>query len=168
MLCGRAMKQENQVKYIGDWISCNVLADSVAVTVSKRKGLVMQSIYETRSVVDDCRSQVCGGLTAGLDIWDMAILPMILYNSETWQDMSSQTIQELENLQIKFYKCLFAVGSGCPTPVLYLETGGMLMSHRLLLKKLLFFHHLATPPEDALPREIFDEQRRLSLPGLVQ
>ena len=84
MLCGRAIKQENQAKYIGDWISCYGLADSVAVTVSKRKGLVMQSIYKTRSVVDDCRSQVCGGLTAGLDIWDMAILPMILYNSETW------------------------------------------------------------------------------------
>ena len=42
------------------------------------------------------------------------------------------------------------------------------MSHRILLKKLLFFHHLATLPEDALARAIFDEQRRLSLPGLVQ
>ena len=98
------MKQENQAKYLGDWISCNGLADSVAVTVSKRKGLVIQSIYETRAVVDDCRSQVCGGLTAGLDIWEMAILPMVLYNAETWQDISPQTIQELENLQIKFYK----------------------------------------------------------------
>ena len=161
-------KQEKQAKYSGDWISCNGLADSVAVTVSKRKGLVMQSIYETRAVVDDCRSQVCGGLTAGLDIWEMAILPMILYNAETWQDISSTTVQELEHLQTKFYKCLFAVGSGCPTPVLYLETGGILMSYRILLKKLLFYHHLATLPEDTLAREVFDEQRRLALPGLVQ
>ena len=71
----------------------------------------MQSIYETRAVVDDCRSHVCGGLTVGLDIWEMAILPMILYNAETWQDIYSQTIQGLENLLIQFYKCLFAVGS---------------------------------------------------------
>ena len=52
--------------------------------------------------------------------------------------------------------------------MLYLETDGTLMSHRILLKKPLFFHHLASHPEDALAREIFDEQRRLALPGLAQ
>ena len=167
-LCGGNMKQEKKAKYLGDWLSCHGLADSVTATVMKRKGLVIHSIYETRAVVDDCRSQVCGGLTAGLDIWELAVLPMMLYNSECWQEISPETIQELENLQKKFYKCLFAVGSGCPTPALYLETGGMLMEYRILKKKLLFLHHLATLPDDALAREVYDVQRKLALPGLFQ
>ena len=111
-LCGQDMKQEGQAKYLGDWLSCLGLSGSVAVTVAKRKGLAMQSVYEARAVIDDCRSQVCGGLAAGLDIWEMAILPMLLYNAECWQEISFETTQELENIQKKFYKCIFAVGSG--------------------------------------------------------
>ena len=100
-LCGAAMKQEDNAKYLGDWLSCLGLSDSVAVTVKKRKGLVCLSIFETRAVVEDCRSQVCGGLAAGLEIWEMAVLPRLLYNAECWQDISPDTLQELENIQLQ-------------------------------------------------------------------
>ena len=36
-----------------------------------------------RALVDDFRCQSVGGLNVGLMIWDMAVLPFILYNSET-------------------------------------------------------------------------------------
>ena len=168
MLCGASMKEEKHAKYLGDWISCDGLADSVNVTVKKRKGLVTLSIYEIRAVIDDCRSQVCGGLTAGLDIWELAVLPKLLYNSDCWQDISPNTIKELENLQLQFYRCLLAVGSGCPIPSLYFETGGILMEFRILQKKLLFLHHVATLPDDSLAREVFQVQEELNLPGLLQ
>ena len=159
-LCGGNMKQEEHAKYLGDWLSCLGLSASVDTTLMKRKGLVVKSIYEIRSVVDDCRSQVCGGLTAGLDIWELAVLPMLLYNAECWQE---ETTQHLENLQKKFYKCLFAVGSGCPTTALYVETGGIMIKYRILMKKLMFLHHLST-----FDREIFDVQKKLNLPRLFQ
>ena len=56
-LCGTKMKQEEQAKYLGDWLSAFGLADSVAFTVKKRKGLVVHSIHEIRAVVDDSRSR---------------------------------------------------------------------------------------------------------------
>ena len=168
MLCGASMKEEKHAKYLGDWISCDGLADSVNVTVKKRKGLVTLSIYEIRAVIDDCRSQVCGGLTAGLDIWELAVLPKLLYNSGCWQDISPNTIKELENLQLQFYRCLLAVGSGCPIPSSYFETGGILMEFRILQKKLLFLHHVATLPDDSLARQVFQVQEELNLPGLLQ
>ena len=151
-----------------DWLSCHGLADSVNVTVKKRKGLVTLSIYEIRAVIDDCRSQVCGGLTAGLDIWELAVLPKLVYNSDSWQEISPNTIQELENLQLQFYRCLLAVGSGCPIPSLYYETGGMLMELRILQNKLLILHHVATLPDDSLAREVFQVQEELHLYGLLQ
>ena len=162
------MKQEIKAKYLGDWLSSYGLSDSVAATVKKRKGLVVQSVYEIRAVIEDCRSQVCGGLAAGLDIWEAAVLPMLLYNSDCWMEVTPQTIQDLENLQKDFYRCLLAVGSGCPIPSLYWETGGMMMKYRILKKKLLFLHHLATLPCDTLAREIFEVQVKLALPGLVK
>ena len=59
-LYGRDMKQVKAEKYLGDQIS-STLAESVAATVTKRSGRVLQSIFEIRTVLDDCRSHVTGG-----------------------------------------------------------------------------------------------------------
>jgi hypothetical protein len=168
LLCGADMKQETQAKYLGDWLTCHGLSDSVTITVKKRKGLVSLSIYEIRSVIEDCRSQVCGGLSAGLDIWELAVLPKLLYNSDCWMDISTDTLKELEDIQLTFYRCLLAVGSGCPLPSLYWETGGTLMKNRILQKKLLFLHHVATLSNDTLAREVYEVQAKLELPGLLK
>ena len=41
------------------------------------------------------------------------------------------------------------------------------MEYRILQKKLLFLHHVATLPEDSLAREVFQVQEELNLPGLL-
>ena len=58
------------------------LSDSVQATVLKRKGQVVTSILETKAVIEDCRSN------AGFDIWELAILPFLLNNSDTWVEIS--------------------------------------------------------------------------------
>ena len=42
------------------------------------------------------------------------------------------------------------------------------MKYRILMKKLLFLHHLATLPNDTIAKKILDVQNKLSLPGLSQ
>ena len=118
------------------------------------------------AIIEDCRSEICGGLKAGIDIWELAVLPKLLFNSGTWMDISATTMQELEDMQLKFYRCILAVGSGCPIPSLYWETGGMLIKNRILKNKLLLLHHISTLGEDTLAREILEVQMELSLPGL--
>ena len=75
---GANMVQEEQAKYLGDQLSGLGLAESADATVKKRKGLVIMSIFEIRTVLEDCRSQVSGGLSAGIDIGEMAVIPMLL------------------------------------------------------------------------------------------
>ena len=70
-LCGANVIQEEQAKYLGDQLCGLGLADSVAATVGKRRGMVTRTIFEVRTVIDDFRCQVAGGLTAGLDIWEI-------------------------------------------------------------------------------------------------
>ena len=166
-LCGADMVQEEQAKYLGDQLCGLGLAESVAATVSKRRGIVTRTIYEIRAVIDDCRSNAAGGITAGIDIWEMAVIPMLTYNAECWQDISEKTINELDKLQFMFLKCLFAVGAGCPTPLLLSETGMVSMRWRILEKKLLFLHHVTTLPDTALAKQIYKIQSKLNLPGLV-
>ena len=101
-LSGKAMPQQNAAKYLGDYLSASGLSDSVKVTVMKRKPQVTRAIYEIRAVIDDCRSQIVGGLTAGFQLWDMAVLPMLLFNAECWLEIDNTTINILEQLQYTF------------------------------------------------------------------
>ena len=166
-LFGQVMKKFKEAKYLGDWISEKGLSESVVCTVNKRKGLAIAAIHEIRSVVDDCRSNICGGLQVGLDIWEVAILPMLLYNSECWTGITSRTMEDLEDIQRRFLRHLVGVGSGCPIPALYWETGCMPIKYRILKNKLIFYHHLATLPSSSLAQEIFSPQESLELPGLA-
>ena len=167
MLCGSEMKKETKTKYLGDMLSASGLAESVYETVKSRTGITMKTIFEIRSVIDDCRSRICGGLATGLLIWESAVIPRLLYNSEVWIDINDKTIKQLEDIQLRFYRTLFAVGSGCPLPIIYWDTGGILMKYRILKQKLVFYHHLANLPTDSLAGEMFQVQKQMNLPGLV-
>ena len=104
----------------------------------------------------------------GLDIWEIAVILMILNNAETWLDVSGKTITTLEKLQLKFLRCLLGVGTGCPIPILYSETGVLLMEFRILQRKLMFIHHVFNSGENSLAREVMTLQAQLDLPGIYQ
>ena len=56
--CEQTMKQESNVKYLGDYLSEKGLSESVQITVNKRKGLVNKAIFEVKRILNDCRA--CG------------------------------------------------------------------------------------------------------------
>ena len=166
-LCGEPMKTVPAEKYLGDMISCNGLAASVEATVAKRRGQVFSNILEIKAVIEDYRATVVGGVAAGIEIWELAIMPFLMNNSETWVEISPKTIENLDNLQNMFYRYLLATPRSCPIPALLWETGGLLMEHRIAKKKLLFYHHLVNLPEDTLASEVATLQSNLSYPGLI-
>ena len=104
---------------------------------------------------------------SGLEIWELAILPFLLNNCETWTEISPKTIDLLDNIQCMFYRCLMATPRACPIPSLLWETGGTMMEHMIAKKKLIFFHHLTNLPMHSLAAKVFSEQPALSYPGLV-
>ena len=99
LLYSTKMKQVEQEKYLGDQVSFGGLAASVMATIVKRKGKVIQSIFEIKAVIDDCRSHVTGGLETGLELWEMAVIPFVMNNCGSWVGHTSKKVKELENLQ---------------------------------------------------------------------
>ena len=166
-LCGQKMKCLKMEKYLGDMICTGGLAESVQATILKRKGQVVTSILETKAVIEDCRANLVGGITAGLDIWELAILPYLLNNCETWTETAKKTFETLDDLQCMFYRYLLATPRTCPIPALLWETGGLMMEHRIAQKKLLFYHHLINLPKNSLAYEVAATQVAYSFPGLM-
>ena len=109
-----------------------------------------------------------GGLITGLEIWEMAVIPYLTNNCDSWMNIPAKTIEELDNLQNLFYRVLLSVPTGCPIPIMYWDCHGLTMKLRVVQKKLLFLHHLATLDDDSLAKQVYTVQSKLALPGLVQ
>ena len=129
-------------KYLGDFICSEGLAKSVEETVTKRYGRALKAITEIKSVVEDFRANLLGGLNLGLQIWESALLPSLIHNSDTWFSMNTSTLQKLENLQNIFLRNLFAVPTSTPINVLHWDSGCLTIKNRILLNKMLLLYPL--------------------------
>ena len=166
-LCGIMMKEKTTDKYLGDLISSEGLASSVHATIMDRFSRVHTGMVETRAIVEDCRSQVVGGITSGLEIWEATHIPSLLNNCETWILMSEKSVEVLEELQNTFYRMLLSVPKSTPVPSLAWDMGAWKMKYRVIMKKLLFLHHLKRLDDSTLANQVLMVQYRLQLPGLV-
>ena len=167
-LCGELMKEKVCDKYLGDFIHSEGCGASVHCTISNRYGRTMSGIIEIRTIVDDCRINTVGGLQSGLDYWEIAYLPSLLNNCQTWISISEKSIKLLDNLQNTMYRILLDVPRTCPIPALCWELGGIQMKFRIMSKKLNFLWHLKNLKEGTLANEVFQVQMKQNLPGLVR
>ena len=91
-------------KYLNGMSHYGGLTDSVTANVAKRSGRVLQSIFETRTVIDDCWIHVTGG---------------IMSSSEIWIHISAKTIKKLDKVQNLFYRVLLQVPTGFSITAMY-------------------------------------------------
>ena len=157
-LCGQNMLEVKVIKFLRDYLSSNN-ADSVHQTVLRRKGQARQAMFEIRSVVEDTRASHIGGINVALSLWEGAVIPMLLYNSETWGEISNKTWKILNNIFNDFYRCLFRIGTGCPIIGFYWHCGDLFVENLVLQRKLNFVHHLANL-EEGLAKEVFEIQEK--------
>ena len=95
-ICGKVMKEVKTLKFLGDTLTFN-LEESVHETVVRRIGVAKHSIIELRTIIEDTRSKIIGGINIALDIFNSAILQMVLHNCETWNYISIKTYRILNN-----------------------------------------------------------------------
>ena len=102
-LCGNPMKEKVSDKYLGDYIHSGGTEASVLCTVQNRFGRIKSNIIEARAIIDDCRVNTVGGLVAGIDLWELAIIPSLLNNCQTWVNINEDSFKLLEDLQNSMY-----------------------------------------------------------------
>ena len=105
---------------------------------------------------------------AAFDLWEAVVLPALLYNSETWVDINTGTVETLENIQNYFVRRLLQVPESTPKPSLLSETGLISMKYRIWTRKLIFVNTLKNMQDGTLAKEIFDEQVKRGWPGLAK
>ena len=166
-LYGKEMKEVNSFKLLGDYISVN-LEESVHETVLKRSKVAKHAIHEIRLIIEDSRADTLGGINVAFAIWEQAVLSMLLYNSESWSNISKKTFKILNDLFNTFYRCIFRIGTGTPIANFFWQVGAKKVENMILQKKLCFLHHLSNLEEGSLAKEILEIQARNSLGGIYK
>ena len=164
---GLKVKVKSEDKYLGDYLHSGGLSKSVDVTVTKRYGVCLHRILELKSVIEDFRMHSLGGIKVGLEIFNLAILPTLLYNADTWVQIEDKTINRLESLQKTLLRSLLCVPTSTPGPAINWDTGFISVNYRVFQKKLLFLFHLKHLDETSLANEIFELQKKFNTPGFV-
>ena len=118
---GNKIKAKVQDKYLVDILHEGGLRQSVQATIDERYGKAFASLREIGSVINDFRINAIGGLKAGLDIFEMVVIPSVLNNSDTWMEIDKGSISRLDELQNSMFKNLFAVPHSVPIPALHSE-----------------------------------------------
>ena len=98
----------------------------------------------------------------------MGIIPFLPNNADTWIDLVKSSLKEVDNLQLMFYSTLLATHRTCPVPILLWDTGGIIMEHRIAMKKLQFYHHIRHRDPESLASLNAELQEECGFPGLLQ
>ena len=144
------------------YINCK---ESISATIRKRIGIVKKSILEIKSIVEDARSSVPGGILTGLTLWESCVIPFMMNNSSTWMEMKRNDIDKLCKLQNYFLNTLLNTFH-CPIPLMHLDLSVLTIPYRLLKDKLVFYHHLTCLPESALANQVLVIQEKFQFPNL--
>ena len=166
-LNGSVVKIKEEEKYLGEYLHSEGLSKSIEVTVNKRYGKCIKSVIELKSVIDDFRMHSLGGISAGLNIFKMAILPVITYNSSTWYEINKKTSKKLENLQHILQRCLLGASNSTPLLAMSWDLGMLPMEETINTYKLGFLHYIIEQDEAALSNEIYRIQKSLNFPGFI-
>ena len=78
-----------------------------------------------------------------------------------------EEFRKIEDLQNTLYRMLLAVPKTTPVASLAWDMGGLKMKYRIILKKLLFLHHLKSLDNSTLAKQVLQVQDIHELPGLV-
>ena len=143
------------------------LAESITMTINKRIGLAKKSIFEIKSIVEDCRSKVTGGIKTGILLWESCVLPFLLNNCSTWVEMKKSDMNRLCKLQNLFLNTLLNVQK-CPVPLMYFDLAMTTIPLKILKEKLILFHHISCLPKKAIAYQVLQIQQRLHFPTMFK
>ena len=162
-LYGENVKRVDSEKYLGWTISGGGLSDCAYKTVFKRRGNIRKAISQIKSVIEDSRCKVLGGIDVALQIWNLSVSPFLYYSSENWIKIEKKTLKILTDLQCEFYRAIFGLPSSSPKPILFFDTKGLLPENMVMKRKLLFYFHLEHLPPSSLAAEILSRQKEYHL-----
>ena len=168
LMCGSIdTKLKDKVKWLGQILSTNGLADSVAATVAAREDKILAACREIGQIISDWRAHLVGGMETALFLWESCCVPSLLNGAGTWTSISAATEKRLNAIQSTFLRLAFQTGPGSPLASMTWDSGVLNMSLRVWIEKIMLIFHIRSMDIKTLARRIYEEQKVQKWPGLA-
>ena len=119
--------------------------------------------------MEDSRLDKLGSLRCAKEIWELALIPVLLNSAEIWSTQDPKLFKTLDDFQCKMWRGLLAVPKSCPIPALHYESNLKLMKYRVFSRILNFTKHIFCHSEDSnLAKQVMNEQLQHDWPGLTK
>ena len=98
---------------------------------------------------------------------ELAVIPYLLNNCDTWYSISEKSIEKLDKLQNTFYRKLLKSPIGEPHSCILLGMWWPPHEKQNFKEKFMLLHHIENLDKKSYAYLIYDVQKRLFLPGLI-
>ena len=96
LMCGEIqMKLVDKVKWLGQMLSTDGLADSVDATVTAREGKIEAGSLKIAQIISDWRTHLVGGMETARFLWESCCVPSLTHGSGNWTQISTKTKKKL-------------------------------------------------------------------------
>ena len=106
-------------------------------------------------------------MKTGLEIFELSVIPFILYNSEVWDSIPVEGVQMLEKIQLTFLRMVLKTPKSTPIQSLLWETGSLDIVSKINIRNLNFYHHIINLEDDDIAKKIAQIQMKNKFPDLM-
>ena len=150
---GNAVKE----KYLGDWIHELGCRESISTTIKER---IQKLISKSEELIQIAESPLMGALgdsTIAIRLFEAQTVPALLFNHESWVDLSQAHLSDLQNFQDKFLRKLSRMPPTTTKSLLHWDGGMETTKWRIARKKIMFMRKISMKDADIIcssPEEI--------------
>ena len=167
-LAGEPIKESEMEKYLGDYFHEKGNSQSIVETVKKRYGKAREAVIDIKNQVEDVRAEAIGPIKTGLEIFELSVIPFLLHNCETWDNIPVEAMEILNKVHLTFLRMLLKTPITTPIPSLFWETGSINIQAKIEQRKLSFYHNILNMNETSLARNVAEVQLINNYPGLMR
>ena len=162
------LERTESMTYLGEVLHQDGLAASVDSTVEVRAARVRGAVFEIKSLCEDFRMQICGGMVGAVQLFESGIVPKLLANAGTWVGITATTIKKLDAIQNLFVQVVLRLPSSTVLPSYRAETAMVGFKWRVYLEKLRLMEAIKRQEDEVLAKEVLEQQLLMGWPGLAR
>ena len=107
-----------------------------------------------------------GSSMAAIKLFEAQVIPALLFNCESWIDISENQINELQGFQDNFIRKLMHLPASTPKAILHWDGGMQGIKWRIAERKLLFLRKLMKKDDTNICRRAIANEAILGVKGL--
>ena len=150
------VQEVSEYKYLGLWVNRD---GNLMLHLDKKGGQITGQVSALKSLASyhNVGSEF---VKLRLKLYELCLVPSILYNLEGWNKLTKAELKKLESIQHRTLCTLLHLPKSTPYVGLLNELGMWRMEEKLMYRKMMLYHNIIHSSEKRLCRKIIKDQEK--------